>query len=323
MFIIDFLLTHKQPFIAILSAASATLAVIAIAWPHIALDSLTIRMKSIEGERERLRQKDSEVTEGIEKLSLTTKAPKLYQTIFDNLNLDKQAQNGKTAHMLLMAGFRGKSPLVRFMAIRILSPIFLFAITLAYIPVVIAPDVPFIVIVLVAAAIGSLGYFVPGLYVRNRIAKRQKSIKQAWPDALDLLLISIESGMSVEAAFRTTAEEISSRSVHLAEELSITTAEMSYLQDRRAAFDNLSTRTGLYGVRAVVTSLIQSERYGTPLGKSLRVLAKEMRDERMNDAEKKAASLSPKLTVPMIIFFLPALFVIIIMPALIKIFALS
>ncbi len=113
-------------------------------------------------------------------------------------------------------------------------------------------------------------------------------------------------------------EEIGSQSVELAEELSLTTAELSYLQDRRKAYENLGERTGLDGVKAVVTSLIQSEKYGTPVGQALRVLAQENRDMRMAEAEKKAAGLPPKLTVPMILFFLPVLFVVIMAPALIQ-----
>ena len=142
----------------------------------------------------------------------------------------------------------------------------------------------------------------------------------AFPDALDMLLICVQSGMSVEAAFGKVSKEIATQSLELAEELSLTTAELSYLQDRRQAFDNLGKRTGIPGVKAVTTALIQAERYGTPVGQALRVMAKENRDIRMSDAEKKAASLPPKLTVPMILFFLPVLFVVILGPAAIRYF---
>jgi tight adherence protein C len=124
--------------------------------------------------------------------------------------------------------------------------------------------------------------------------------------------------MSIEAAFQKVAAEIGSQSVELAEELALTTAELSYLQERRAAYENLAKRTGLPGVKAVSTSLIQAERYGTPLGQALRVMAQENRDIRMSEAEKKAAGLPPKLTVPMIVFFLPVLFAVILGPAIIK-----
>jgi tight adherence protein C len=124
--------------------------------------------------------------------------------------------------------------------------------------------------------------------------------------------------MSVEAAFKKVAEEIGSQSIELAEEFSLTTAELSYLQERRTAYDNLAARTGLSGVKAVVMSLTQAERYGTPLGQALRVMAQENRDMRMSEAEKKAAGLPPKLTVPMIVFFLPVLFAVILGPAIIQ-----
>jgi tight adherence protein C len=164
-----------------------------------------------------------------------------------------------------------------------------------------------------------IGFYVPAIVVSNMVAKRKASIKKAWSDALDLLLICIESGMALEPSFMRVAKEIGSQSVPLAEEMSLTVAELSYLQDRRKAFDNLSKRTGLDTVKSVVTSLIQSERYGTPLGTALRVLAQENRNDRMAEAEKRAAALPPKLTVPMILFFLPVIFVIILGPSIIMV----
>ena len=167
------------------------------------------------------------------------------------------------------------------------------------------------------------GMQAPMLFLKNAITKRQLSIRRAFPDALDLLLICIESGMSIEAAFRKVGVEIGSQSVALAEEFSLTTAELSYLSDRKVAYENLAKRTGIDGVKSVCLSLQQSERYGTPLGQSLRVMAQENRDMRMNEAEKKAAALPPKLTVPMILFFLPVLFVVILGPTGIKVAAMQ
>ena len=164
-----------------------------------------------------------------------------------------------------------------------------------------------------------IGFYLPDVYVQNIIDKRIQSIMKAFPDALDLLLICVESGMSVESAFNKVASEIGSQSVELAEEFALTTAELSYLPDRRQAYENLSKRCLHPGVKAVCTSLIQAERYGTPLGTALRVMSLENREMRMMEAEKKAASLPAKLTVPMIVFFLPALFAIILGPAAIKI----
>jgi tight adherence protein C len=184
-----------------------------------------------------------------------------------------------------------------------------------YVFVILDLQHPLIVKIALVLAAAGIGYKVPWLYVKNRITKRQIVIRRSWPDALDLLLICVECGMAIEGALRKVSEEIGVQCPELAEELSLTTAELSYLQDRRKAYENLAERTDLDAVKSVVTSLIQSEKYGTPLGQSLRVLAQESRDMRMSEAEKRAAALPPKLTVPMILFFLPVLFAVIITPA--------
>jgi tight adherence protein C len=161
--------------------------------------------------------------------------------------------------------------------------------------------------------------YLPMLFVKNKISRRHTSIKRAFPDALDLLLICVESGMSIEAGFRKVAGEIGAQSIALAEELTLTTAELSYLQERRQAYENLGKRTNLEGVKSVCMALQQAERYGTPMAQTLRVMAQENRDMRMSEAEKKAAGLPPKLTVPMILFFLPVLFIVILGPAAIRV----
>ncbi len=145
--------------------------------------------------------------------------------------------------------------------------------------------------------------------------KRKTSINKAWPDALDLLLICVESGMSIEAGFRRVSNEIGSQSTALAEEMVLVGAELSFLAERKQAYENLYKRTGIDAVKGVSQALIQAEKYGTPVGQALRVLATESRQMRLNAAEKKAAALPPKLTVPMILFFLPVLFGVILGPA--------
>ena len=166
---------------------------------------------------------------------------------------------------------------------------------------------------------GDAGFYLPNVFLNNLITRRQQSINQAFPDSLDMLLICVQAGMSVEAAFGKVSKEVVNQSLELAEEYSLTTAELSYLQDRRMAYENLGKRTGIEGIKSVATALIQSERYGTPVGQALRVMAKENRELRMSEAEKKAAALPPKLTVPMIIFFLPVLFIVILGPAVIQV----
>src|SRR5690606_26222191 len=230
----------------------------------------------------------------------------------------KMLENEVIREKLRQAGFRGQAPIYTFIFFRFVMPPLLFVVVLVYLYAINSFGLETMARFAVAAAGAFIGFYLPNVFVQNVIARRQESIKKAFPDALDLLLICVESGMSVEAAFAKVAAEVGSQSVELAEELTVTTAELSYLQERRKAYENLGTRTGLPGVKAVVTSLIQAERYGTPLGMALRVMAQENRDMRMAEAEKKAASLPPKLTVPMISFFLPVLFCVILGPAAIK-----
>ena len=242
--------------------------------------------------------------------------PKAYvRNVVERLKLQQGLATEETVNKLRMAGFRGQSAIYTFLFFRLVLPFVFFLVALLYLFTLRGFDQPAIFKFCIAFGVAYLGFYAPNIYVRNRITKRQQSISRAWPDALDLLLICVESGMSIEAAFKKVANEIGAQSISLAEEMSLTNAELSYLQDRRQAYENLAKRTGLEGVKAVVTSLIQAERYGTPLGQSLRVMAQENRDMRMAAAEKKATALPPKLTVPMILFFLPVLFVVILAPA--------
>ena len=188
-----------------------------------------------------------------------------------------------------------------------------------YVFVVIELDQPPMVKLALCIGATYFGMHLPALFIKNKITRRQLSIKRAFPDALDLLLICVELGNSIEAAFKRVAQEIGIQSIPLAEEFTLTTAELSYLQDRRQAYENLAKRTNLDGVKSVCMALQQAERYGTPLAQTLRVMAQENRDMRMSEAEKKAAGLPPKLTVPMILFFLPVLFVVILGPAAIRV----
>jgi len=223
--------------------------------------------------------------------------------------------------MLMQAGYRGQAPYITYLFFRLAMPVIMLLASLFYIFIVLKLSYPPMMKFAMSIGCAYLGMQSPNLYLKNIIQRRQLSIRRAFPDCLDLLLICVESGMSIEAAFRKVSEEIGSQSVPLAEELTLTTAELSYLPERRQAYDNLGQRTGIEGVRAVCLALQQAERYGTPLGTTLRVLSQENRDMRMSEAEKKAAGLPPKLTVPMILFFLPVLFVVILGPAVIKVIA--
>jgi tight adherence protein C len=314
------LTNNTELLLAISAAVSIFSAILVVSWPYLARDNLDARMKQVSSERERIRARERAKLEAArKKTSLRAEPTKFFKDLVDRFNLSKQAEDVEVVRMLKMAGYRGQSPVFTFLAFRLITPVVMFALSSLYVFVLVPLEQPFMIRLLIVLGLAYAGYYAPNLYLKNQITKRQKAIRRAWPDALDLLLICVESGMGIETAFRKVSEEIGSQSVELAEELSLTTAELSYLQDRRKAYENLGKRTGLDGVKAVVTSLIQSERYGTPLGQSLRVLAQENRDMRMAEAEKKAAALPPKLTVPMILFFLPVLFAVIITPAAIQV----
>ena len=283
-------------------------------------DRLATRIKAVALEREKIRARErAKLSENQKRASLRNEAKPFMRQIVDRFNLKKALADEKTTEKLRMAGYRGQAPLVVFLFARLVLPLVFFVVAMFYLFAIAKLEYPPFMKIMIAVVVAYAGFYAPVLYVSNVVSKRQISIRRAWPDALDLMLICVEAGMSAEAAFRRVSEEIGSQSVALAEELTLTTAELSYLQERRQAYENLASRTGLEGVRSVMTSLIQAERYGTPLGQSLRVLAQENRDQRMNTAEKKAAALPPKLTVPMIVFFLPVLFGVIIGPAAIQV----
>ncbi len=315
---------HDTRFVASLLAAIAAIAtVLTLAMPLLSRDDLNKRMKSVALERDIIRQRERERLARGEKVSLRASPKSYMKTVVERFNLTKWLGQEAAREKLIQAGYRGQAPYTAFLFFRAVMPVLALIISSLYIFVLLEIEQPTpIKLGMVLFAVYG-GMYMPLMYLKNRIAKRQLSIRRAFPDALDLLLICIESGMSIEAAFRKVSQEIGTQSIPLAEELTLTTAELSYLQDRRQAYENLAKRTDLDGVKAVCVALQQAERYGTPLGQTLRVMAQENRDMRMSEAEKKAAALPPKLTVPMILFFLPALFIVILGPAAIKVWALN
>ena len=292
--------------------------VLTIAAPYFENDKLGARIKGVSLERDKLRaQQKAQLMNGSEARLRERPKRGLVAQIVESFNLRSVFEAEGSRESLRQAGLRNERHLVTYLALRLITPLIVGLIVFIYSSTVFADRIP-PQMRLVATAVGLvLGFYLPVIFLKNLKTRRQDSIKKAWSDALDLLLICVESGMAVEPAMQRVAREIGSGSVALAEELTLTVAELSYLQDRRKAFENLGKRTGLPTVRSVVTSLIQSERYGTPLGTALRVLAQENRDARMQEAERKAAALPPKLTVPMILFFLPVIFVIILGPSVI------
>lgn len=301
-----------------ISVATA-IAVYTVVTPFLKTDKLTARMKAVSSDREELKKrsrlllhKDSGTTT---QLRHVEKGP--WKRLVQMLNLKKLLEDPNVEAKLLQAGFRGAQPLSVFYFARFSLPIVFFIFALLYM-IFSGSKMEGTQRLLVGIGACAVGFYAPNLYIGNVAQKRQQSIKRAFPDALDLLLICVESGMSIESAFQRVSEEIGTSSIELAEELGLTTAELAYLQDRRSAYENLAKRTNHPGIKAVSMALQQAEKYGTPLGAALRVMAKENRELRMTEAEKKAAALPAQLTVPMIVFFLPVLFIVILTPAYIK-----
>ncbi|WP_417671008.1 type II secretion system F family protein [Roseibium sp.] len=315
-------IANSQFLIAVLAAVAVAGTLYSIVMPFFEGDGLKTRMKSVALERDQIRARErarlaAEKNNPREALRAQPKAQ--VKNIVDKLNLKAMLADENTQAKLRMAGYRGTGPLYTFLFARIAVPLVLLVVAAFYAFVVMPDTVPMITRVSGCLLVSGLGVFGPNLYIQNRITNRQLSIKRAWPDALDLMLICVESGMSIEAAFGRVAEEIGAQSVPLAEELTLTNAELSYLGERRLAYENLGARTGVEGVKNVMMALIQAERYGTPVGHAIRVMSDDNREQRMQEAEKKAASLPPKLTVPMILFFLPVLFVVILGPAVMQV----
>jgi tight adherence protein C len=298
------------------SAIAAFATIVTLGLPYMKGDRLEGRMKAVAERREELRQRQREAfaVAGRRGQLRSTPIGFMKRTV-DNLKLEKLLESPGMKEKLMRAGYRGQGPLITFMFFRFLAPPVLFVGALIYVFAIGHMTWPFTMKLLVATGAALAGYYLPDLFVSNRIQARRDSIMSAFPDALDLLLICVESGMSVEAAFNRVSQEVGSQSVELAEELGLTTAELSYLPDRKMAFQNLADRCGHSGVKAVAAALVQSEKYGTPMAQALRVTAQENREMRMSAAETKAAALPAKLTVPMILFFLPCLFVVILGPA--------
>ncbi len=300
-------------------AAAAT--VVTLALPYLSTDGLKRRMKSAALEREAIRSRERSRTSGGNTLR---QAPKAYmKQIVERFQLAKHLGVDDARAKLVQAGYRGQGAEIALLFYKLIGPIIGLACGLFYFPYLDVMKQSLTTNMLLVVASTFLGLKLPEVLLKNQIEKRKQSIRRAFPDALDLLLICAESGMSIELAFRRVSAEIGTQSIALAEEFVLTTAELSYLSERRQAYENLSKRVDLESVKSVTTALVQAEKYGTPVGTALRVLAQESRDARMQEAERKAMSLPPKLTVPMILFFLPVLMLVIMMPAVIGVMGLK
>jgi tight adherence protein C len=224
---------------------------------------------------------------------------------------------GKTAtnirRRLNQAGYRGANAPIKFMVAKIALPVVFVLLAMMFMSK--AEDLSSGVKFLVLFGCAGFGWFLPGIIVKNQIDKRQEEINISFPDALDMILVCVQGGISIEQAIVKIGDEIADQSEALAEELSLLSAELGLLSDRRQAFADFADRVGSGAAKSFGTAMVQAEKYGTSISQALRVMSDELRDMRMAEAERKAASLPPKLTVPMIVFFLPALFIAILAPA--------
>jgi tight adherence protein C len=275
-------------------------------------DTLGTRLKAVANRREELKRRSREALKG---KSLRHTDETWYKQVVEKLQLSRLIEDPKIVERLAEAGYRGPGPISTFYFFRFVMPFVTAALFAFYLFEVKSFDWSVNTRLAVSFLGLGVGFYAPNIYLKNQAQKRMISIAQVFPDTLDLLLICVEAGMSIEAALQKVAGEIGSQCVELCEEMTLLVAELSYLPERRLAYEGMSKRVPYPGVRSVMTAMIQAERYGTPLGNALRVMAKENRDLRMAAAEKKAAALPAKLTVPMILFFLPVLFIVILGPA--------
>jgi tight adherence protein C len=309
----------KRILAMIFAAVAAGATVITLAMPMLVGDELEKRMAAVAAEREKIRQRERERLSHSDNTTRRASPKQYMQTVVEKFNLSTLLGEEKMRSLLVQAGYRGEGPYVVFLFFRMVAPLAMAAGSAFYVFILLKLDYPWTVNVGICLAATYLGIYVPNLFVKNKITRRQAAINRAFPDALDLMLICVESGMSLETTFKRVSEEIGTQSIELAEELTLSTAELAYLPDRRQTFENLAKRVPLDGIKSLCLALQQSERFGTPVATTLRVIAQENRDQRMTAAEKKAAALPPQLTVPMILFFLPVLFVVILGPAVIKV----
>ncbi|WP_230769412.1 type II secretion system F family protein [Sphingomonas sp. Leaf4] len=301
----------------ILSGVAAMAVLLAIYAATSVRDPMQRRVKALNDRREQLKAGiTASTSKRRAKLVQKNEATDRIRAFLTSLKV-LQDEQLKTAQIkLLQAGIRSKDWAVAVIFGRLMLPI-AFGLPILYL--VYGTDVfsdysPLQAYGIVAGTF-ILSYKAPDLYLKNRITKRSDAIRKGLPDALDLLVICAEAGLTVDAAFHRVARELGRAYPELGEEFTLTAIELGFLTERRQAFENLATRINLDAVKGVVTTMIQTEKYGTPLASALRVLSAEFRNERMMRAEEKAARLPAIMTVPLILFILPTLFIVILGPA--------
>ena len=312
--ITDYLPTGVSPETAItILAGLATLATVLAMWQVLRpSNAFERRLEDVMHRKETLRQ-GALATARRGRQRMTTVG--VMRETVTRLNLLRSKHATEARNALAQAGIRSRDAMVAYLFARITLP-FLFGFLLLIDSKVlhVLPIPPQYGVVASLAGV-LIGFYAPTVYLRNAAAKRAKNIKLALPDGLDLMVICAEAGLSLDATLARVSRELGNGAPELGEELAMTAAELTFLPDRRLAFDNLNARTNSDGIRAVVNTLQQTAKFGTPLAQSLRVLAAEMRTARITRAEEKAARLPALLTVPMILFILPTLFIVLLGPA--------
>jgi tight adherence protein C len=311
-------LFNLQTLITLLAAIGSFGAILAFTLPYLQTDARAARLKAVAKRREELGEQQRSRFQEKSTRMLRAQRVGLMKKVVERLKLQNLMDSQTIRQRLVQAGKRGDAPRVVFAFARIVLSVVLAFFAVLFVFGAAGTDMALTMKIAIVAGATGIGFYLPSVLVSNMIQKRQQMLTKSFPDALDLMVICVEAGSSMEAAFNRVTEELSEAAPQLAEEFGLTSAELAFLSERRQALENLATRTGLASVKSFSTALIQSEKYGTPLAVSLRVLAQENRDSRMSAAEKKAAALPAKLTVPMILFFLPVLFIVLLAPAVIK-----
>jgi tight adherence protein C len=299
----------------------AAFAVVILIW--VALvdnDPLPLRLKSITQRRGELRGAERQ-----KKMSRRTGMTRIgfIKQVAQKMKLEQGKKLDELRLKLARAGYRSRDMMFVFLFLKMATPVAFVLLTFFFIFVLQVFKVKAIVGLLIVMVSGVLGFMAPEIFIKNKSQKRGVILRKAMPDALDLMVICAEAGLSLDSSFERVSREVGSTSPELAEEIGLTAVELSFLPDRSKALQNLAARVPLPGVVALSNTLIQTEKYGTPLTQALRILSAEMRDERIMAAEAKAAKLPATLTIPMILFILPPLFVVLIGPAALKVMSVT
>jgi tight adherence protein C len=301
--------------IAGLAALAVLVACLAVWQALTSRDPFERRYMQISQRRETLRQAALEVKRSRQRLT----AAGLMREVVTRLNLLRSQRAHDSRMLLAQAGMRSNEAMVRYLFSRVAMPfVFAAAVIMDSYSTHILP-IPENMQLFAVLGAAVLGFFAPDVFIKNLIKKRTHQMELGLPDALDLLVICAEAGLSLDASLVRVSRELELTWPELSEEFGITAAELTYLPERKLAFDNLNSRTNMASIRGVVNTLLQTAKFGTPLAQSLRILAAEFREARITRAEEKAARLPAMLTVPMILFILPTLFIVLLGPAILSV----